>query len=44
MELCNECDIVFNEKKCPLCQAKHEINTLEDEIVSLNDKLNNMEG
>lgn len=31
MELCNKCDIVFDERNCPLCIAKDKIHDLEEE-------------
>ena len=43
MELCNHCDIVYDERACPLCIAKTEIETLTKEIDSLKDEIKSME-
>lgn len=50
MELCEKCDIVHNEYKCPLCEANEEIERLNDiisdldgEISDLEDKIYNLE-
>jgi hypothetical protein len=37
MYYCNDCDIAYEEKNCPLCEAKEEIKSLENEIDRLND-------
>jgi len=39
MYYCNSCDIAHEEKTCPLCEAKEEIKSLEEEI----ERLNNLE-
>ena len=39
MYYCNSCDIAHEEKICPLCEAKEEIKSLEEEI----ERLNNLE-
>lgn len=39
MNYCNNCDIAHEERDCPLCQAKEEIKSLEQEI----ERLNNLE-
>jgi archaellum component FlaC len=38
MYYCNNCDIAYEDKKCPLCDAKEEINRLEKEIEDLNNQ------
>lgn len=43
MNLCKDCDIVFDEKNCPLCVAKDRISELEDGIQFLKEKLDNIE-
>ena len=32
MRVCDDCNIAFNEIKCPLCEAKEEIEELKYEI------------
>jgi rubrerythrin len=39
MYYCNECNIAYEEKNCPLCEAKEEIKSLNKEI----ERLNNLE-
>ena len=38
MYYCNSCDIVHEERDCPLCDAKEEIKRLEQEIEDLNNQ------
>ena len=35
MEVCYKCDIAYNEKQCPLCEAKEEITSWAGEPSSL---------
>ena len=35
MKVCIDCDIAYNERKCPLCVAKEEIVELEKIIDEL---------
>ena len=35
MNYCNNCDIVYEERDCPLCEAKQEIKSLEQRIEEL---------
>ena len=37
MNYCSACDIVHEERNCPLCEALHTIKELEKEIKRLND-------
>jgi len=39
MNYCNNCDIAHEDRDCPLCEAKEEIKSLEQEI----ERLNNLE-
>lgn len=39
MDLCNNCDIVFTERTCPLCTAKKEILELTEKIEELEKKI-----
>lgn len=43
MKVCSVCDIVHNEKECPLCEAVTKISNLEDEIIGLKDDLKTAE-
>lgn len=36
MYYCADCDIAYEEKDCPLCEAKEEIELLKGEITRLN--------
>jgi hypothetical protein len=44
MNYCNGCDIAFEEKTCPLCEAKDTIKEYGKEIDALNEKIANLEG
>ncbi len=35
MDYCNNCDIAYEERYCPLCEANKEIKRLEEEIERL---------
>lgn len=39
MRYCNNCDIAYEERRCPLCEAKDEIRELSDKIEELTEKL-----
>jgi len=39
MDYCGSCDIAYEGRDCPLCEAKKEIKSLEQEI----ERLNNLE-
>jgi hypothetical protein len=39
MNYCDKCDIAYEERNCPLCEAKKEIEQLNKEI----ERLNNLE-
>lgn len=39
MELCNQCEIVFTERECPLCVAKALIVLLEERVEKLEEDL-----
>ena len=39
MKACDECDIVFSERNCPLCEAKKEIEGLQKQIAQLEVRL-----
>lgn len=39
MNYCSKCDIAYEERDCPLCEAKKDITSLEQEI----ERLNNLE-
>lgn len=39
MNYCNNCDIAYEEKNCPLCEAKSEIKSLEKRIEELESQL-----
>ena len=41
MKYCNDCDIAYEERNCPLCEAKNEINDLEGKIDLLEEKREN---
>lgn len=32
MNVCGSCDIAFNTRKCPLCEAKEELDSLQAEM------------
>ena len=32
MDYCGSCDIAYEGRNCPLCEAKSEIRTLEERI------------
>lgn len=34
MNYCSNCDIAYEERSCPLCEAKDRIKQLEDELES----------
>lgn len=35
LEVCGECNIAYLDKSCPLCDAKKEIDLLNEEIANL---------
>ncbi len=39
MNYCKDCDIAYEEKDCPLCEAKKEIEELEKQIDDLNNQI-----
>lgn len=39
MNLCGDCEIVYDEKNCPLCEAKAEIRRLEKELEVANNSI-----
>ena len=39
MNLCNQCNIVYDERKCPLCDAKEKIEALEEQIDNSEDEI-----
>lgn len=39
MEYCRNCDIVYDESRCPLCEAENTIRELTSEIDELNKKI-----
>lgn len=50
MELCEKCDIVYNEYQCPLCEANEQIerlnsmiDDLDSENSALEDKIDKLE-
>jgi len=43
MELCNNCYIVHEERQCPLCDAKQEIQSLENRVEELETELKEVE-
>lgn len=44
MELCSNCDIVHNERHCPLCTAKDEIADLEKRLADAKEELVEVSG
>lgn len=43
MNYCGNCDIAFEEKNCPLCEANDEIKKLLDECLELENKIDEYE-
>ena len=43
MNYCNYCNIAYDERNCPLCDANMKIKELEKEIDKLNNTLNTIE-
>lgn len=43
MDICYKCEIVFNEKGCPLCKANVRVTELEEDINRLETEIKNME-
>ena len=39
MDLCNRCDIVYDENRCPLCEAKEEIKQLQRDKENLENEV-----
>lgn len=39
MKVCHECNIVFNDEKCPLCKAGKEIANLEKKLLEVEEVL-----
>ena len=35
MNYCDNCDIVYDERKCPLCEAKDIIDGLENDLENM---------
>ena len=38
MNYCNDCDIAYEEKNCPLCNVLEQIDRLKKEIQHLNNQ------
>ena len=38
MKLCNDCNIVHDERSCPLCLANDRINELENTIIKMEEE------
>lgn len=38
MNYCSDCDIAFEERQCPLCDAKKEISQLNEKIEALEER------
>jgi cell division protein FtsB len=43
MRYCDECDIAYDLKNCPLCEANAQIEALEKEVEMLNEEVQNLE-
>ena len=43
MEHCRKCDIVYNERDCPLCEANDKISDLLDKVNNLQDTIADLE-
>ena len=39
MDYCNKCDIAYEEKNCPLCDANNKISDLESAISDLESEI-----
>lgn len=39
MDLCTTCDIAFEERDCPLCEAKSKIEELENKIIDKDEEI-----
>lgn len=42
MNICNQCDIVYDEKNCPLCEAKEKIEALENQLDEQQDEIKDL--
>ena len=43
MDICNQCNIVYDESKCPLCEAKEKIEALEEQLDNAEDELKELQ-
>ena len=43
MDICNQCNIVYDEKKCPLCEAKEKIEALEEQLDNAEDEIKGLQ-
>ena len=43
MEICNNHEIVYLSKKCPLCEVEEEMEELKDEIGELRKEIEQLE-
>lgn len=43
MNICYDCDIAFNEKDCPLCKVKEQLESVEDELAVAEERIKELE-
>lgn len=43
MDMCFQCNIVYDARNCPLCEAKEKIEELEKQLAESKDKIEYLE-
>ena len=43
MDMCYQCNIVHNESKCPMCEAKEKIEALEEQLDNAQDEIKGLQ-
>ena len=43
MEICNQCNIVYDVKNCPLCEAEERIEALEEQLDNAEDEIKELQ-
>ncbi|MFW3413090.1 hypothetical protein ACN9J3_10190 [Aliarcobacter butzleri] len=43
MDMCYQCNIVHDESKCPLCEAKEKIEALEEQLDNAQDEIKGLQ-
>lgn len=43
MDMCYQCNIVHDESKCPMCEAKEKIEALEEQLDNAQDEIKGLQ-